>query len=159
MLYKLTDKDGLTQNGTQWGEGVTHKADTSYPADLCSPGVLHAYHSPLLAVLLNPIHAEFPPDTMRLWEATGDVVVEDGLKVGCRSLTTIREIPVPVVTLEMRARFGILAALEVVTYEPWIEWANKWLDGTDRSEEAAVESARGVARGVARWAAREAAWT
>ena len=54
-LYKLTDQNHQTRNNTKWGAGVTHTA--SGQGDLCTAGWLHAYTSPLLAVLLNPIHA------------------------------------------------------------------------------------------------------
>ena len=111
-LYKLTDQSGQTRNATQWGPGVTHEA--SGEGELCGHGWLHAYTHPLLAALLNPIHANFQEPV--LWEAEGEIWLYDhGLKVGCRKLTTLRQIPLPAVTLEQRVEFGIRCALSVYT--------------------------------------------
>ena len=66
-LYKLTNENGQTYNKTQWGEGVVHTADGT--GNLCSKRWIHAYADPLLAVLLNPIHANF--HNPQLWEAEG----------------------------------------------------------------------------------------
>ena len=162
-VYKLTDQSYRTYNGTQWGEGFEHTA--SGEGGLCGPGWLHAYTHPLLAVLLNPVHADIKNPIV--WEAEGDMGIEDhGLKVGCRRLKTIKIIPLPRVTLEQRVRFGILCSLEVCTEPSFVSWAHEWLSGENRWEEAAGEvawAAKKAAEGEwwASWAARvaaDAAW-
>jgi len=146
-LYKLTDGDGQTRGGTQWGPGVSHSGTGM--GELCGWGWIHAYEHPLVAVLMNPIHANFK--NPRLWEAEGEVGLRDGqIKCGCKTLTTIREIPLPSITTEMRVRFAILCAKEVCADLPWNAWADKWLSGEDRSEAAAGAAAE------AAWAARAA---
>lgn len=151
-LYKLTDENGRTYNSTQWGPGVTHSGTGE--GYLCGPGWIHAYTDPLLAVLLNPIHGEF--ERPRLWECKGKVAKTDhGLKVGCRTLATLRELPLPEVTREQRVRFGILCAKRVCNAPTWNCWADAWLDGSDRST-AAAQAAEAAAVGVG--AARAAAW-
>jgi hypothetical protein len=157
-LYKLTDKDGQTYGNTQWGEGITHTAPGT--GALCTNGWIHAYTDPLLAVFLNPLHCNFPVDTMRLWECEGEVGATDhGLKVGCASLTTLHEMPVPQVTTEQLVRFAVLCSLTLKTRwkgkAAYRRWANAWLDGTDRSE-AAARAAAWAARAAARVAARAA---
>ena len=159
-LYKLTDGDGQTRNGTQWGPGVSHSGTGE--GELCGPGWIHAYEHPLIAVLLNPIHADF--QNPRLWEAEGDVGLRDGqLKCGCATLTTIREIPLPEITAEMRVRFAILCAKYVRACSEWNAWADKWLSGEDRSAEAAAVASRAAydasraAYDVEAWAAEAAA--
>ena len=140
-LYKLTDSCGKTRNDTQWGHGVSHSGTGE--GELCGPGWIHAYEHPLIAVLVNPIHANFP--NPRLWEAEGEIGLRDGqLKCGCKTLTTVREIPLPAVTTEMRVRFGILCAKEVCAYPAWSTWADRWLSGEDRTQ-AAAERARASA--------------
>ena len=63
-LYKLTDEKMQTYNGFQWVLGETH--ETNGEGNLCGPGWLHAYTDPLLAILLNPIHANISnPETNR----------------------------------------------------------------------------------------------
>ena len=148
-LYKLTDKNGQTWGGTQWGPGVSHSGTGT--GELCGPGWIHAYEHPLIAVLLNPIHANFP--NPRLWEAEGEVGLRDGqIKCGCATLTTIREIPLPKITTEMRVRFAVLCAKEVCACRTWNAWADKWLSGEDRSEAAAGAAAE------AAWAAQATSW-
>jgi hypothetical protein len=156
-LYKLTDGDGQTRGGTQWGPGVSHSGTGE--GGLCGPGWIHAYEHPLVAVLMNPIHANFK--NPRLWEAEGEVGLRDGqLKCGCKTLTTIREIPLPAITTEMRVRFAILCAKEVCAADiAWNAWADKWLSGEDRTQ-AAAEAAQATAwasEAAAAWAS-EAAW-
>ena len=72
-LYKLTDEHNKTHGGTEWGKGVTHRAKGG-GKELCTQDVIHAYKHPLLAILLNPIHANF--GKVRLWEAEGEVIAE-----------------------------------------------------------------------------------
>jgi hypothetical protein len=155
-LYKLTDRNGRTHNNTQWGEGITHSGTGE--GELCGSGWIHAYTDPALAVLLNSNHANFK--SPRLWVAEGDVVKNDhGLKVGCRTLTTLYEIPLPDITAEQRVRFAILCARSVYhKNDDWTAWADAWLRGDNRDGAVAVEAAR-AARVAARaaWAAW-AAW-
>ena len=60
---KLTDENGQTHGGMQWGEGITHTA--SGEGDLCRPGWI---------------------------EVAGRSKTDNGLKVGFTQVTTIREI-------------------------------------------------------------------
>ena len=138
-LYKLTNAQGRTRGRMQWGAGVTHTAIGSPDQPLCSSGFIHAYESPLLAILLNPIHANFSDPL--LWEAEGDIVKRDGqLKCGCRALTTKRQIPLPMITTEQRVRFAILCAKQVYKKAPFVLWADNWLQGIDRSYTAAANT-------------------
>ena len=135
IVYKLTDLKGRSYGGTQWGENVIHTA-TGKGLKFCSPDLIHAYAHPLLAVLLNPLHANF--DALLLWEAEGEVVASDhGLKLGFKTLTILHSVAVPQVTTQQRVRFAILCALTRWTPPTWADWARKWLDGTDCSRESA----------------------
>ncbi|MHB1955285.1 MAG: hypothetical protein ACYCOU_16245 [Sulfobacillus sp.] len=136
-LYKLTDAEGQTRDNTQWGAGVTHSGTGE--GDLCGPGWVHAYLNPLVAVLMNSAHADF--NKPRLWEAKGKVALSDGTKVGCRRLTTVRELPVPAITIEQRVRFAILCAKKVYQDPDWLTWAEKWLSGADRTKASAIAAA------------------
>ena len=153
-LYKLTDSYGKTRGGTQWGPGVSHSGTGE--GELCGPGWIHAYEHPLVAVLMNPIHADFKYP--RLWEAEGEVGLRDGqLKCGCKTLTTVREIPLPSITTEMRVRFAILCAKEVYACLSWNAWADRWLSGEGRTQAAAERAYERAAQAAAAWAAQAAA--
>ena len=137
-VYKLTDENMRTYGGCQWEIGVAKTS--SGEGELCGPGWLHAYTDPLLAVFLNPLYAKFKKP--RLFECEGDVGKTDhGLKIGCTRLTLVREIPVPVVTVEQRVRFAILCAMEVYHDPKWRVWALSRLSGEDRSARASASAA------------------
>jgi hypothetical protein len=133
-LYKLTDEKFQTHNQTQWGEGIEHT--TSGTGEMCSRGWLHAYADPYLAVVFNPVHANFANPV--LWEAEGEIGKTDGLKVGTTRLKTVRQIELPLVSTNARVRFAIYAVLEVYTESSFVEWTQTWLMGKDRGSVAAI---------------------
>lgn len=107
MLYKVTDSDGCTRGGTQWGPGITHSAKGSPSQDINSDGWIHAYEHPVLALIFKSLHADHTANPKRLWEAEGTIGKRCGhIKCGCRSLTTVREIPFPDVPLQELVEFA-----------------------------------------------------
>lgn len=148
-LYKLTTQEWKTRTGypneTTWGPNVTHSGTGE--GRLCGPGYIHAYTSPLLAVLLNPAHASIPDPV--LWEGEGEIVLSDeGLKVGCLTFTTLRIIPLPKITPLQKVAFGILCAKSVCRDVRWNTWADRWLSGENRSGSAARAAAYAAAAGA-----------
>jgi hypothetical protein len=168
--YKLTDKDGYTRKGEKneclWDENITHTA-TGKGSKLCSDDLVHVYRHPLIASFMNPIHGNFSNPLLWACEANGDCAHEGQLKSGFKTVTTIRRIDLPVITLEQRIRISIYCALKQYSEPSFVKWANAWLDGSDHSEAAAwaAEAARAAraaaaaaaAEAAAAWAAR-AAW-
>ena len=170
-LYKLTDYLGRTRAGEYneltWAVGVEHKT-AGTGRRLCTADVIHAYEHPLIAVLMNPVHADLNPARMRLFVAEGEIVAREvQLKCGVHALKIVEEIPVPVLTTEQRVKFAILCAKLVCKDAAWNAWADKWLSSEDRSaaaaawawaaEAAAEEAAAAWAAAAAAWAAKEAA--
>ena len=156
-LYKLTNQNDRTYGGCQWGENVT--VTTSGTGELCTDGYTHWYTDPLLAVLFNPLHGQFNLATAHLWEGEGDAIKTDNLKVGCSVGTTIRRVELPKITTEQYIRFAILCAKRACDDVAWNTWADKWLSGEDRSDEAAraAELAARAAASAAELAAASAA--
>lgn len=104
------------------------------PAVLCS--------TPLIAVLMNPVHAKLNPATMRLFVTEGVIVAQEGqLKCGVHTLKIVEEVLVPTLTAEQRVKFAILCAKQVCKDATWNAWADKWLSDEDRSTEAAETAA------------------
>lgn len=66
IRYKLTRKNQTTYGGFKWRKRRWYK--TSGEGYLCGPGWLHCYTDPLLAILLNPIHANIPEHDLLLWK-------------------------------------------------------------------------------------------
>ena len=140
MYFKLTDENGRTQNELQWGPGVSHRADGE-ESRLCTSGCIHFYRDERLAVLMNPIHADFARPRMWECEAEGEIIHEP-LKSGAREVKTIREIPVIEITVEQAVRFAVLCALELSDCPATFRaWAGQWLSGDDRTADSARAAA------------------
>lgn len=96
-LIKLTRQNGTTVRSMHYGAwelGTRREiAEDRRKPELYSDGVLHAYRSVELALLINPIMGNI--DNPKLWSAVGDVVVSDFAKVGCYSLTIAGALELP----------------------------------------------------------------
>ena len=137
--YKLTDANARTHDSCQWGIGITHEA-TEPGVQMCTNQVIHWYTDPLLAVFANPIHANYNP--ARLWECeVGEKVNGDALKSASKSVTTLRELPLPVISTEQRVEIAIRLVLPKCRNKKWLAWATKWLKGSDRTNAAAYAAA------------------
>jgi len=148
IYYKLTTQEGKTRNETQWGENVTHEATGDIKQGLCSDAWIHAYTHPLLAVLMNPVHADI--ENPILWEGKGEGEAKfEPLKCGFRKFTTLKKIPLPEVTDVQKVAFGILCAKEVYKDSSWNQWADKWLSGEDRTKSSANAAADAAAYAAA----------
>lgn len=106
-LYKLTESNNQSKNGMTWGQGRTNQLPIKDNAQLCSSDLIHTYKSFEYALVLNYIHNNIQNPI--LWEAEGEAVKEDWDKVGCFSLTTIRQIPIPNWFLNTQIRRKIYA--------------------------------------------------
>ena len=128
--YKLTDSNGRTHGETQWGEGVTHTAVGS-GTEFCSPDLIHFYTDPLVAILHNPVQANFHKPLLWEVETSAPVYSDNGTKHGAKSVTTLRQLPVPIVPLAAVVRYGILCAQLVYQDKGWNRWAENWLSDID----------------------------
>jgi hypothetical protein len=148
MKYcKLTSQEMTTHNGYSWVIGEWQQA-TGTDQGPCSNGVLHAYPHPVIAALLNPLHASI--QNPRCWEIETDGSIEtDGLKAWTAGrMRLVREIHLPNITTEQRVAFAIHLVLDTcIPPETWKTWAQKWLEGRDRSIAAAeaAEATRAAA--------------
>jgi hypothetical protein len=153
ILCKLTNQELQTYNNTQWA--INEWQIAAGEGELCSEGWLHGYEHPLLAVLLNPIHANIENPRLFAIEVGEKIKEDEGLKFGSNKMRLIKELELPQVSLEQRIKFGILCALEVCDNAAFVTWATGWLSGADRSQKAAAD---GAAWAAAYYAAADAAW-
>lgn len=133
--YKLLSQDLKSFNNTQWELNKT--ITVNIPGNtMCSKQVLHCYNHPLLAVLLNPIHADIYTPT--LFEINVDEIVNnDGLKFASKSQTLVKKLSIPEISIEQKIEFGIRVAKLVSKDKIWNLWADNWLNGSDKSVESA----------------------
>lgn len=151
-----------SRSGTFWVLGEPRSVGGT--GDFGSDGWLYACTHPLLAVLLNPIHADTKNPRLFRGEGSGAFHDDRGLNVAYATMVLLEEISLPVVTMTQRVAFGILCAKQVCTgpaWNAWNAWADAWLSGADRSERStwaakgAVETARNAPPGAA-WRAMNA---
>jgi hypothetical protein len=150
--YKLTDQNLQTHNGFQWALGVEVTADGDSDS-LCNSHWLHYYHHPLLAVLLNPLHAAIYNPRLFEVKANGKHLDDSGLKGGCTKMTLVKELALPKINLIQKTAFSILCSLEAHNDSDYIKWANNWLTDTDRSANAANAAANAAYANAANAAA------
>ncbi len=169
IKYKLTDENLRTYGGCQWGEGVTHTA--SGEGELCGPGWIHVYDSPELAVLLNPMHANFKNPVLWKVRVSGLAKHDRGLISGYTKVTSLRRMELTTVSREQRVKFAILCAPLVYKDKQFKSWATAWISGKERSARSAAAAvapraaaadasgydARAAAADAAAYAARAAA--
>jgi hypothetical protein len=175
-LFKLTDQNGYTRKGqqgeTKWSDGFRLGLPEKINPQLCTSDIIHAYKNINLALLLNPNHADIV--NPQIWEAEGEIAVEDYGKVGCFGLTTIKKLPIPewYTDEERRKRvctlFAVLCAEAVLKYyeekypddkrpRKAIEAARKYLKTKTASAASAARTAASAAASAARTAAYAAA--
>jgi len=147
--YKLTDQDMRTYNGFQWTLGVKASVEGD-DKELCSASWLHCYDDPVLALLLNPIHANIAVPRLFAVRTEGRGLNDRGLKRGYKAMTLVKELPLPNVTWSVRTAFGILCAMEVYKVPAWNRWAQAWLNGMNRIDVYAAANAAAYAYAAAR---------
>jgi hypothetical protein len=169
---KLTDATGRTYGGQRWEPGVRVACgDPDAPMMPCSAGVIHCYagateaEALALAVLLDPNHGRFGAGARvaRVWRFVPEgAVIDRGDKAICRAGCVTEELTAPQPTTEQHVEFGIRATLLVPQPDSYVEWAERWLSGADRSAAAAWQAApdaaaRKAANASGAWAAPDAA--
>ena len=143
IRYKLTNQNLKTYNSCQWTLGEWK--ETNGIGSLCTKGWLHCYSNPLLAILLNPVHAMIKNPKLFECEVEGKCLEDRGMKEGWTRMRLVKEIPLPEISLTQKAAFGILCAKKVCEEETWVNWANNWLNGTDRTGKSATTVVTAVA--------------
>ena len=154
-MYKLLTQDMKSHRGFQWEINKEYRID-KHGNELCSDQVFHCYSHPILAILLNPIHANI--DNPRLFEIEVDAIVnDDGLKYGTKIQKLVRELEVPQLDIMTKVDFSIRIAMEVYKEQGFTTWADNFLNRIDTTE-AAARAAAWAAWAAAEAAAEAAAW-
>jgi hypothetical protein len=152
--YKLLTQEMTSHNNTKWEIGVPIFV-SKQGNQMCTDQVLHCYNHPMLAVIFNPYHVNIT--NPKLFEIEVDEIVNnDGLKFASKSQTLLREISIPEITTEQKIEFAIKVSKLVYKNEKWNLWADKWLDGSDRSIDLANAAAYAAANAAVVYAASNA---
>lgn len=129
IRYKLLTQRNMSHGLTYWDYSITHH--TSGQGGLCGPGWLHCYTSPLLAVMLNPLHANFNnPRLYKVW-VSGKHKSDMGLKEGWTMMRLHSRMKLPRVSRRQRMAFAILCLLQLPSVrrnKPFVDWVHAWLN-------------------------------
>jgi len=135
--WKVLRPDLTSYEGCQWVPGEWKKVEGTGP--LCSKGWLHGYRDARLAVMHNPIHANYDPYVLWIVEVKGKVLHEDYMKSGWSEMRLIEPVAVPAVTTEQRIRYAIKCAWLINNNPVWKKWAVDWIRGENRSRQRAEQ--------------------
>jgi hypothetical protein len=88
---------------------------------------------------MNPIDACIGDPRLFEAECDGDYLDDHGLKCGYTRMRLVREIELPVLTTEQRVYAAIQCAIATGYADAgWLAWAERWIDGSDRSDGSAA---------------------
>jgi hypothetical protein len=125
----ITNQNNKTWRDVQWGENVSHTEE--------NPNYhFVVYNSPLVASYMYPCYEGI--ENPKLWNAIGENPenIIESFRSKFSKLTTINECNIKLPTNEQRINFGILCAVNVVQYPPFLNWAFKYLKGENEKESA-----------------------
>ena len=158
MKYKLLNQDMTTYDGFQWEVGKTYTIDKP-GNELCTDQVFHCYYSPETAAIFNRLHANIS-DPICYAVETGDIVEDDRLKLGTKSMKLISRFDLPTFTDRQYRLFAIKAArfamnLANITIPQWDKWADLYENdsATPDAAYAAAYAAADAADAAAAYAA------
>jgi len=155
IIYKLTRQDRTTRGRFKYPPKGSRLPELGGKGELCSKHWYHGYAHPLLAVLHAPIHV--PTDYTKMIEIeVPEVYAPDQMKLGFTTGIVGRVIPLPKITLEQKIRYAIGGACSVCQKKSFRKWADDWISGKDRSEEAATVAKFFVSSDT--WDDRAAVW-
>lgn len=122
--YLLVDLKGRSRRGMLI-EADRAVANRRLGGEIVSRNIWECADSPLLAVIINPLHAECVRP--RLFELRG---VFDDQKIDLRR---IREVAVPGVSPEQKLAFSMYCIRSLAPDHAFAAWAERWLSNIDRS--------------------------
>lgn len=130
MFYLVTDQDNKTWRDIQWGENVTHDEENSnYHFEV--------YNSPQVACYMYPCYEGIKNPKIWLCTTGDNLSREDGFRTRFAKITTIKEFPISLPTIEQRITFGILCAMSLVLNPLFRNWALSYLLREDQTQATA----------------------
>jgi hypothetical protein len=140
VLYKWTDASGVSvpsySDVHKWGEGVTHQIEWGAQKPIL------AYRNPSLAMVSRTLDY----DSAVLWSAIGKIRKDNGYCVECARLTTVLPVKKGPRLSDLQIQYlGILCASATPKAKQkrnraWMDWAESWLNGSDRSTKSVWEA-------------------
>lgn len=129
--YILVDSEGNTANHHHIKEGKHADADSKIIDESVETIMNEGAFSPILAIMEYPGAIDESTKMFRLhvWSMTGDASDSEGYMV-------VKEIPLPTVNTEQKLEFSIKAVAAITDYPAFTEWAEGWVNNSDRTVES-----------------------
>jgi hypothetical protein len=130
--YILADSANHTRRGSRIFPGhSTFSSQT--PDNIVAQNASEIGTSPLVAIMLNPWHAQLEkPKMLELHFASIAIDTSDPT-----IRMNVREVEVPETTTDQKIIFALMVVSEVYRNDQFNLWAEKWINGSDRSAESA----------------------
>ncbi len=122
--YLLTDVNGRSRRGTTIDTKRTN-GKRQFGGDVVSQNIWECADTPLLAVMINPLHAECV--LPRLFEIRGEFGQQQN------TIHRIREIGLPKALPEQKLAFAMYCVRSLAPDDAFAAWADRWLANIDRS--------------------------
>lgn len=125
--YILTNSENRTRQGScLFPGGSSFSSQAS--SDVVTENASEMGASPLVAIMLNPWHAQLEGPKMLEMQFTTE---EDNARDPIFRIT-LREVGMPATTTDQKIIFALMVIVEVYQNELFNQWAQKWISGTDR---------------------------
>ncbi len=130
--YILADSANHTRRGSRIFPGhSTFSSQTSN--NIVAQNASEIGASPLVAIMLNPWHAQLEkPKMLELRFAAVAIDTSDPT-----ISMNVREVAVPETTTDQKIIFALMVISAVYKNDQFNQWAEKWINGSDRSAESA----------------------
>lgn len=140
LYCKWVSDDLTTMNDTKWEINIPKEFPVPKRDDLelCPEVFFHYFCHPLLAVMFKEKYG--CESYSKLYEVSPGGKILEYLHHyfgSSTKLTLIKELEIPNVNDIQKIAFGILCVLKVYKDPKFVSWANNWLSGEDRSNQAA----------------------
>jgi hypothetical protein len=130
--YLLTDAENHTWRGSTIYPGRSvYSMNTQN--NIVATNASEIGESPLVAIMLNPWHAEVENQKMLELEFSMISMVKHDPRINL----LIRETQTPSVTTDQKIVFALMVIQDVYKNEVFNNWSDNWISGNDRSPESA----------------------
>lgn len=130
--YILANLDNHTRRGSRLFPGNSSFSSQA-SNNIVAQNASEIGASPLVAIMLNPWHAQL--DEAKMLElhftTTAFTASDPAIKMN------VREVVVPEITTDQKIIFALMVIAEVYRNDQFNQWAEKWINGSDRSAESA----------------------
>jgi len=130
--YILANSDNQTRRGSRLFPGSSSfSSQTS--SNIVAQNASEIGPSPLVAILLNPWHAQLDEAKMLELQFTSAAFSASDPTIKM----DVREVRMPEATTDQKIIFALMVIVEVYNNEQFNLWAENWINGSDRSAESA----------------------